>query len=55
MSARPATIRREIAVPFARPRDPEELVADAEYGRIKRDILHCVREEAAKSLVLEPL
>jgi hypothetical protein len=34
-------------------RDPEELVADADYGRIKRDILHCVREEAAKSLALE--
>jgi NitT/TauT family transport system ATP-binding protein len=44
MSARPATIRGEIAVPFERPRDPEELVADVEYGRIKRDILHFMRE-----------
>ena len=54
MSARPATICREIAVPFARPRDPEDLVADPAYGRIKRDILHCVREEAAKSLTAAP-
>ncbi|MDR3221596.1 MAG: ABC transporter ATP-binding protein [Candidatus Accumulibacter sp.] len=54
MSARPATIREQIAVPFERPRDPEDLVARPDYGRLKRDILHCVREEAAKSLVHEP-
>lgn len=54
MSARPATIREEIAVPFERPRDPEDLVARLDYGRLKRDILHCVREEAAKSLVAQP-
>ncbi|MDR2789106.1 MAG: ABC transporter ATP-binding protein [Candidatus Accumulibacter sp.] len=54
MSARPAGIRAEIIVPFGRPRDPEELVADTDYGRIKRDILHCVREEAARSLALDP-
>jgi NitT/TauT family transport system ATP-binding protein len=49
LSARPATIRGEIAVPFGRPRDPEELVADADYGRIKRDILHSLREEVMAS------
>jgi NitT/TauT family transport system ATP-binding protein len=54
MSARPARIRQELVVPFARPRDPEEMVTDSAYGKIKRDILHGVREEAAKALVPEP-
>ncbi len=54
MSARPATICQEIPVPFERPRNPEEVVADPSYGKIKRDILHIVREEAAKSLAFEP-
>ena len=54
MSARPATICKEVRVPFERPRNPEDLVADPAYGKIKRDILHIVREEAAKSLAFEP-
>jgi NitT/TauT family transport system ATP-binding protein len=54
MSARPATVREEVIVPFARPRDPEELVARPDYGKIKRDILHCVRKEAAGSFALDP-
>ena len=50
MSTRPARICREIRVPFERPRSPEDLVADPAYGVIKRDILHTVREQAARSL-----
>ncbi|GHT94968.1 ABC transporter ATP-binding protein [Betaproteobacteria bacterium] len=53
MSTRPAGICREITVPFERPRNPEDLVADPLYGKIKRDILHIVREEAAKSMAYE--
>ena len=52
MSSRPATIREEITVPFPHPRDPEDLVAHPDYGKIKRDILHCVRREAAASLAV---
>ena len=54
MSARPGRIREELQVPFARPRSLEDLVADPRYGELKRDILHVVREEAAKSLTSEP-
>ena len=54
MSARPGRIREELQVPFARPRSLEDLVADPRYGELKRDILHVVREEAAKSLTGEP-
>lgn len=54
MSARPGRIREELQVPFERPRSLEDLVADPRYGQLKRNILHVVREEAAKSLVGEP-
>ncbi|SMF53908.1 ABC transporter ATP-binding protein [Pseudogulbenkiania subflava] len=54
MSARPGQIRESLTVPFARPRNPEELLTDSAYGQLKRDILHAVREEAAKSLGLQP-
>lgn len=54
MSARPGRIREELRVPFERPRSPEDLVADPAYGQLKRDILHVVREEAAKALAGEP-
>ncbi|MDY7577150.1 ABC transporter ATP-binding protein [Herbaspirillum sp. RTI4] len=54
MSAKPGRIREELQVPFERPRSVEDLVADPAYGRLKSNILHVVREEAAKSLVAEP-
>jgi NitT/TauT family transport system ATP-binding protein len=54
MSARPGRIREELQVPFERPRSLEDLVADPRYGQLKRNILHVVREEAAKSLTGEP-
>ncbi len=50
MSARPGRIRETLSVPFERPRNPEDLAADPAYGQLKRDILHVVREEAAKTL-----
>jgi len=52
MSARPGRIHSSLTVPFARPRDPENLLANPDYGRLKRDILHIVREEASRSLSL---
>lgn len=54
MAARPGRIREELQVPFERPRSLEDLVADPIYGRLKRSILHVVREEAAKSLIGVP-
>lgn len=53
MSARPGRIRDELHVPFERPRSIEDLVADPIYGKLKRSILHVVREEASKSLIGE--
>jgi NitT/TauT family transport system ATP-binding protein len=54
MSARPGRIRESFSVPFARPRSPEDLLTDPAYGQLKRDVLHIVREEAAKSLGTQP-
>ena len=53
MSSQPGRIREELQVPFERPRSLEDLVTDPAYGRLKRSILHVVREEAAKSLPTE--
>ncbi|AGX87556.1 ABC transporter ATP-binding protein [Candidatus Symbiobacter mobilis] len=50
MASAPGRIRTERKVPFVRPRSVEDLVADPAYGVLKRDILHIVREESAKSL-----
>jgi NitT/TauT family transport system ATP-binding protein len=50
LSSRPGRVREELRVPFERPRRFEDLVADARFGQLKRDILHIVRQEAAKSL-----
>jgi len=55
MSARPGTIREELAVPFERPRSIESLVTDPHYARLKQHILHIVREEAGKAMVAEHL
>ncbi|MEI6600894.1 MAG: ABC transporter ATP-binding protein [Comamonadaceae bacterium] len=49
MSAAPGRIREELRLPFERPRSLEDLVADPGYGKLKRRILHVVREEARKS------
>ncbi|MBT3065589.1 ABC transporter ATP-binding protein [Rhodoferax sp. U11-2br] len=53
MSSQPGRIREELHVPFERPRNIEDLVAEPAYGQLKRRILHVVREEAAKSLQTE--
>ena len=50
LSSRPGRIRQELQVPFERPSSCEDLVADPRFGALKRDILHMLREEAAKSL-----
>jgi len=54
MSARPGRIRASFSVPFARPRSPEELLTNPAYSQLKREVLHIVREEAAKSLASQP-
>jgi NitT/TauT family transport system ATP-binding protein len=50
LSSRPGRVREELPVPFERPRSFADLVADPRFGALKRDILHVLREEAAKSL-----
>jgi NitT/TauT family transport system ATP-binding protein len=50
MSRRPGRILLDVPVEFVRPRALEDLVADPTFGRLKRDILHVVRREAAASL-----
>lgn len=52
MSARPGRIREEIRLPFGSERDPEALLEDPDYGRLKRHTLHLVREEARRHLQL---
>ena len=44
MGSRPGRIRDTIQVPFSRPRGVEDIVADPQFGVIKRHILHLVRE-----------
>jgi NitT/TauT family transport system ATP-binding protein len=53
MSARPGTIREELRIPFARPRDIESLTADPAFGELKRRVLHIVREEARRAVAKE--
>jgi NitT/TauT family transport system ATP-binding protein len=50
MGSSPGRIREAIQIPFARPREVEDIVADHEFGVLKRHILHLVREEANRSL-----
>ena len=50
LSSRPGRVRDVLNVPFERPRSFEDLVADPQFGALKRDILHAIRQEAAKSL-----
>jgi NitT/TauT family transport system ATP-binding protein len=51
MGSRPGRIRDTIQVPFSRPRGVEDIVADPQFGIIKRHILHLVREDANRSLL----
>jgi NitT/TauT family transport system ATP-binding protein len=45
MSWRPGRITLDLPVPFPRPRRYEALIADPEFGRIKRDIVRALRQE----------
>ncbi|MBV8152494.1 MAG: ABC transporter ATP-binding protein [Candidatus Eremiobacteraeota bacterium] len=47
MTAHPGKVREILAIPFARPRDPVELRADPEFGRISVQIWHLLRPEKA--------
>lgn len=52
MASRPGRVKSEIAMPFARPRD-FDIVTTPEFGAIKRDILHDIREETLKVMAME--
>jgi ABC-type nitrate/sulfonate/bicarbonate transport system ATPase subunit len=43
VNGRPATITLEEEVPFARPRDYEQVVADPRFGALKSRVLHAIR------------
>ncbi len=45
MTAQPGRIREIVTVPFARPRDPIEMRADPEFGRLSVHIWHLLRQE----------
>lgn len=45
MSPHPGRVREIIEVPFARPRDPIELRADPEFGKLSVHIWHLLRAE----------
>jgi NitT/TauT family transport system ATP-binding protein len=45
MSRRPGRVALEIAIPFARPRNYEALLADPEFGRIKQAIVRMLRQQ----------
>ena len=45
MTAHPGRIREVVKVPFARPRDPIELRADPEFGKLAVHIWHLLRQE----------
>ncbi len=45
MTAQPGRIREIVTVPFPRPRDPIELRADPEFGRLSVHIWHLLRQE----------
>jgi NitT/TauT family transport system ATP-binding protein len=47
MSQRPGRITINLSVPFPRPRCYETLVADPEFGRLKRDIVRALRRAPA--------
>lgn len=49
MSARPGRIDTVIDVPFARPRDPDEIRASADFAGLRDDIWHRLRRELQAS------
>jgi NitT/TauT family transport system ATP-binding protein len=49
MSARPGRIDSVIDVPFARPRDPDEIRASADFAGLRDDIWHRLRRELQAS------
>lgn len=49
MTARPGTLKRELAVPLPRPRTPE-MATEETFVRLKREALALIREESLKTL-----
>ena len=47
MTEHPGRVREILAVPFTRPRDPIELRADPEFGRLSVHVWHLLRTEPA--------
>jgi NitT/TauT family transport system ATP-binding protein len=45
MTAHPGRVREIIEIPFARPRDPIELRADPQFGRLAVHVWHLLRQE----------
>jgi putative hydroxymethylpyrimidine transport system ATP-binding protein len=43
LSERPASVLAEIAIPTARPRDPEAMAGDPEIARLRSQIMHMLR------------
>lgn len=52
MTARPGQIRDDIRVDFERPRLIEDLLGDPTFTSLKRRVLHAVREEATRAMML---
>jgi NitT/TauT family transport system ATP-binding protein len=50
MSARPGGVRSVVELPFKRPRNYEAMMVDPQFGPIKRQIVHEVREETLKMM-----
>ena len=53
MSARPGRVIEDTVLPFARPRQAE-LVTETEFVRLKRHILHLLRQPHECSLPSQP-
>lgn len=53
MSARPGRIAREWAIPFERPRQLDDILADARFAPLRREVLQVVREQARAAVALE--
>ena len=53
MTARPGRIKDDLRITFRRPRDYETLLFDEDYVRLKRHVLHLIREETMQALVGE--
>jgi NitT/TauT family transport system ATP-binding protein len=53
MSARPGRIAREWIVPFKRPRQLDDILADTSFAPLRREVLQVVREQARAAVTLE--